>query len=230
MTVQLRTSLSEFRLQHLPSLRDAQKLDTRRRLVVAAIELLSEGGIDKATVNEIAQRANVSRSTVYQYFDNKFDIATAIGESIQRDMCDVLTGLRGVQPGSQGDLSNWLDQYQSFYRAYGHYMLHSMAITSASLRRTFDMQATAASKVLEAWAEGGWTATSPTAAYTIRHLYNFAGRWLSYHEIFDVPEDQHDRAALIEMLNGEICRICGCAEKPVDAIPLGKSSLDIRQS
>jgi AcrR family transcriptional regulator len=56
---------------------------TRRRIVEAARELLSEGAFHEATVEEIAARAGVSRATFYQHFDSRFGVIDAICEVIE---------------------------------------------------------------------------------------------------------------------------------------------------
>src|SRR5262249_14088565 len=56
---------------------------TRRRIVEAARDLLSEGGFHEATVEEIAARAGVSRATFYQHFDSRFGVIDAICEVIE---------------------------------------------------------------------------------------------------------------------------------------------------
>ena len=52
-------------------LRAAKKLETWRALRAAAVELVTERGYDGVCVEEIASAANVSRSTLFNYFDSK---------------------------------------------------------------------------------------------------------------------------------------------------------------
>jgi AcrR family transcriptional regulator len=49
----------------------------RERLVVAAVDLFTERGYDSTTVAEIAERAGVTRSTLFRYFPDKRDILAA---------------------------------------------------------------------------------------------------------------------------------------------------------
>ncbi|MEO9329034.1 TetR/AcrR family transcriptional regulator [Gordonia aurantiaca] len=57
--------------------RQQNKLETRRRLLAAARELLGARGAD-ATVEEIAERAEVSRATFFNYFPSKDDLIAAL--------------------------------------------------------------------------------------------------------------------------------------------------------
>ena len=47
---------------------------TRQLIMNTFIELLSDKGFDKITINEIAERANINRGTVYLHFVDKFDL------------------------------------------------------------------------------------------------------------------------------------------------------------
>ncbi|NGO08762.1 TetR/AcrR family transcriptional regulator [Streptomyces sp. HC44] len=67
-----RTSLPEA-ARHL-SLRERKKLKTRIAIRNATYELIEEQGYDATTVEQIAERAEVSPSTVFRYFPVKEDI------------------------------------------------------------------------------------------------------------------------------------------------------------
>jgi AcrR family transcriptional regulator len=52
-------------------LRERKKLQTRESIADAAANLFAERGFEAVTVNEVAQAANVSRQTVFNYFGSK---------------------------------------------------------------------------------------------------------------------------------------------------------------
>jgi AcrR family transcriptional regulator len=54
----------------------------RERLVVAAVDLFTEQGYDDTTVAQIAERAGVTRSTLFRYFPDKRDILAAGQETL----------------------------------------------------------------------------------------------------------------------------------------------------
>jgi AcrR family transcriptional regulator len=51
--------------------RERKKLETHRRIYRAAMALFTEKGFDATTVDEIAQRADVAKGTVFNYFPHK---------------------------------------------------------------------------------------------------------------------------------------------------------------
>ena len=54
-----------------PGLRERKRLATRRAILVAAIEVVRDRGLDAATVDEIARVADVSPRTFFNYFPSK---------------------------------------------------------------------------------------------------------------------------------------------------------------
>src|SRR4051794_3281973 len=62
--------------------RAERSAQTRRRIIEAVRELLSEGVFHESTVGQVAQRAGVSRATLYQHFPSRLDLVDGI--------CDVM--------------------------------------------------------------------------------------------------------------------------------------------
>jgi AcrR family transcriptional regulator len=56
----------------------------RERLVVAAVDLFTEQGYDATTVAQIAERAGVTKSTLFRYFPDKREILVAGQETLSR--------------------------------------------------------------------------------------------------------------------------------------------------
>ena len=54
---------------------------TRERIVTAVRDLLREGRFHESTVEQVAERAGVSRATVYQHFRSRIDLVDAICET-----------------------------------------------------------------------------------------------------------------------------------------------------
>ena len=58
----------------------------RRALIDAARRIMSEKGIDAATMLEIAEAADVGAGTVYNYFKSKEDLAIAVLEELMHEL------------------------------------------------------------------------------------------------------------------------------------------------
>ena len=56
--------------------------ETRARIVAAVRELLVEGIYHESTVEEVADRAGVSRATLYQHFASRLDLVDAICDTL----------------------------------------------------------------------------------------------------------------------------------------------------
>ncbi len=67
----------------------------RERLVVAAVDLFSEQGYDATTVEQIARRAGVTKSTFFRYFPDKRELLSAGQETLSILLAE---GIRQAPP------------------------------------------------------------------------------------------------------------------------------------
>lgn len=65
-----------------------RKQRTRDALIAAGRRVMAEKGIDGATMNEIAETADVGAGTIYSYFESKDDLAVAVLESLMLDLAE----------------------------------------------------------------------------------------------------------------------------------------------
>ncbi|MYS33766.1 MULTISPECIES: TetR/AcrR family transcriptional regulator [unclassified Streptomyces] len=77
-------------------LRERKKRETRRRLLETATTLFSERGFDQVSVAEIADAADVSKMTVFNYFDSKEDLVFA---PLEEHVGDAAQVVRDRAPG-----------------------------------------------------------------------------------------------------------------------------------
>ncbi|MGV8876391.1 MAG: TetR/AcrR family transcriptional regulator [Rhodoglobus sp.] len=59
-------------------LRDRKRLETRLRIEIAAVTIVTAEGLDGATVDMISERANISPRTFFNYFTSKEDAILGI--------------------------------------------------------------------------------------------------------------------------------------------------------
>jgi AcrR family transcriptional regulator len=69
-------------------LRERKKLATRHALHAAALELVAERGLDRVSVDDIAERADVSPRTFFNYFASKVDAVIGWDPSYARRLAD----------------------------------------------------------------------------------------------------------------------------------------------
>lgn len=77
----------------------ADGAETRRRILHAARAVFSSTGFDRATLEEIAREAGITRNAISNYYPNKIELHRAAFASIHADaMTEIMSGLPG--PGS----------------------------------------------------------------------------------------------------------------------------------
>jgi|SRR5690606_23887490 len=76
-----------------------EALETRNRIMDAAIDVFFERGVANATLNDIANGANVTRGAIYWHFKNKLDVFDALNDRLQLNFADtILTDLKNDHP------------------------------------------------------------------------------------------------------------------------------------
>jgi AcrR family transcriptional regulator len=73
-----------------PGLRERKKAQTRRRIADTARDLFVERGFEGVTVAEIAEAADVSQKTVFNYFPTKEDIFYWQLQSFEEEMLEAI--------------------------------------------------------------------------------------------------------------------------------------------
>jgi AcrR family transcriptional regulator len=79
-------------------LRERKRISTRRALEEAALALFSQRGFSRTTIDEIASRAEVSRSTFFRYFGSKESVLFAPDDEAARHFLELISA-RPVEEG-----------------------------------------------------------------------------------------------------------------------------------
>jgi AcrR family transcriptional regulator len=98
---------------------DRRTRKTREAIINAFVELMTEKDFEHLTINEIAERADVNRGTVYLHFVDKFDLLNQCTEVYLAQLVDsCLEEDAPLVPSKRVAQSvfNYLEQYASFYR------------------------------------------------------------------------------------------------------------------
>ena len=88
--------------------------DRRALILEAAREAFAEGGYHRTSLEDVAERAGVSKALLYEHFDSKRELHRAMLETHVRELIERLnTALAGAEPGEQR-LRAGLDAFFTF--------------------------------------------------------------------------------------------------------------------
>lgn len=111
----------------MTGLRARQKADRNRRILDAAAVLFREVGYDSARIEDIAERAEVSVGTFYNYYENKGDILVA---TVSMEVEEVLAAGRTIVDNPPSSVEGALEAL------IGQYYDHSLVYLSKEMWRT----------------------------------------------------------------------------------------------
>lgn len=76
----------------------ADGAETRRRILQGARKVFSSTGFDRATLEEIAREAGITRNAISNYYPSKIELHRAAFTSIHRDaLSEIMSGLPGPE-------------------------------------------------------------------------------------------------------------------------------------
>jgi AcrR family transcriptional regulator len=94
-----------------------EKTVTRKRILAAASEMISEKGFKSVTMGEIARRAKVGEDTIYHYFPTKESLLYGYCEKKQQEVEETLKQIQDLheyslreqlQQLTETELARWL--------------------------------------------------------------------------------------------------------------------------
>jgi AcrR family transcriptional regulator len=94
---------------------------TRERIVEATIDVLSEQGYHRCSVDRITTRAGCSRVAFYQYFSSRDDVIRHLAGEVVAQVQDIVDRLDPLTPDEQGwhSIRAWVTAYGDIYERYG---------------------------------------------------------------------------------------------------------------
>ena len=90
------------------SLREAQRVLTRKRICDAASHLFYEQGFPAVTMEDIAHAAGVSRSTLYLHYVDKTALSVEIAAAYADSLCALVARLPGPVP-TRVQITHWIN-------------------------------------------------------------------------------------------------------------------------
>ena len=120
-----------------PTPQQARAIETRRKLIDAAIEVLATEGVAGATTAAVAREAGVSQGALFRHFPSKALLLSTATETILRDLFDAtgnafLDAFDGMDPVKAGVDALWT--IFTDRRLYGAFEVFLAARTDAELR------------------------------------------------------------------------------------------------
>ncbi|GAA4063240.1 helix-turn-helix domain-containing protein [Actinomadura miaoliensis] len=100
-------------------LRERKKRRTRAHISAVATGLFVERGFDQVTIAEIAEAADVSVNTVYNYFQAKEDLALPPDEATPRRYADIVAARRPGEPAARAVLRRLREEVRRRDRRLG---------------------------------------------------------------------------------------------------------------
>ncbi|MGO4346459.1 TetR/AcrR family transcriptional regulator [Paenibacillus sp. MCAF9] len=98
---------------------DRRVLKTKEAIMKAFVELIAEKNFEQVTINEIAERSNVNRGTVYLHYVDKFDLLNQCIEVYLTQLFESCMPAEDITPSSAKTLLlrtfKYLEQHAFIY-------------------------------------------------------------------------------------------------------------------
>ena len=105
------STIRPYRTRH----RQQRSQKTRERITKAVRELLAEGTFHESTVEEVADRADIARATLYQHFGSRLELVDAICDTFDANP-SLLTLRKSVElPDAQAALAETIVNVVGFW-------------------------------------------------------------------------------------------------------------------
>ena len=95
--------------------KERERLARRQAILRAARQVFAEKGYTLATLDEIAERAEFGKGTLYNYFDSKEGLFTAAMASLLEDIRDIADQIGGDELGLRESLVEWAGRVIGYY-------------------------------------------------------------------------------------------------------------------
>lgn len=95
--------------------------ETRERILEATVEVLSEQGYHRCSVDRITSHAGCSRVAFYQYFSSRDDVIRHLATDVVGQIQDIVDRLDPLTADAQGwaSIRAWVAAYGDIYDRYG---------------------------------------------------------------------------------------------------------------
>ena len=166
----------------------------REQLVGVARSVFAERGFEATSIEEIAERAGVSKPVVYQHFGGKQGVYAVVVDREVRRLTDSIVGAfdardpRAVAEGAADAFLAYIEEHEDGFRV----LLRDapVGMTGSSFASVLsDVAARAETQLVEGFGDQGFDAqTAPMYALMLVGAVAHVGEWWLEHR--DLPRDQ----------------------------------------
>ena len=100
------------------SLRERNKLQCRKRILKSSRQLFSAKGYEETTIEDVAERAEISKATLYNYFPSKESLLIGIAEAELADVRHLIASDLKDEPRSLVKLRRVLEAFVTDSASY----------------------------------------------------------------------------------------------------------------
>ena len=103
------------------SRKERERLRRKEDIIRAAKKLFAEKGYKNTSMNAIAKKADFSKRTLYQYFENKSDLYLSVALQIYEDLVSHLKNTELTEQDGFGKIKEIFFAYYDFYNSNEEY-------------------------------------------------------------------------------------------------------------
>jgi AcrR family transcriptional regulator len=194
-----------------------RKGERRQQAILDATEqLLAATSFSRLTMDDIANRAGLSRSALYFYFASKEEVLSGLHERIYGEMVRTMDPLADPGVPVAEAMNEAIERVGDNWRAHSHALrtFHETAMASPAFedvwRGRLEQHVTALTAIVEAERAAGRAAPGPPRARAIASAWF----WMLEHGFYQLHRHQHSRREereLVETLNVLWQRMIGAA-------------------
>ena len=198
-----------------------RKGERRREAILDAAELLlATTPFSRLTMDDIANRAGLSRSALYFYFASKEEVLTGLHERIYDEMVRTMDPLAVEGASVAAAMSEAIERVCDNWRAHSHALrtFHETAMVSPAFedvwRRRLEQHVTALAVIVEGERAAGRAAPGPPPARAIASAWF----WMLESELYQLFRRRHSRREeheLVETLAIFWRRMIGSSDRAV---------------
>lgn len=112
-----------------------EKQKRRQDILDAAKEIFFSKGLEAATMDEIAGRADLSKGTLYLYFKSKEELYVSLVEEGSRLFVEYVTGAVSAKLNATKQIKSLLNAFYAFYIEQRHYYEILFSIQNGRIAR-----------------------------------------------------------------------------------------------